>query len=112
MTYSKKVKIVLPEDTVITKYFQFKDHIFSKLHLPDNRDLVQIEHTWGDGEIMKFGFEYSDGILRIGINPLHIVRIYDRPVSKKTLEKDLLKFIGRTYGNIYDSPELLKEKEK
>ena len=73
-------KPVLPKDTSISKYFLYKGKIFENMQLPDGRVLVQIVHTWGDGEKMKYGFQYKDGISRTGINPLHIVYIYGKQV--------------------------------
>lgn len=94
MLYNKQNR-VLPKDTDITKYFLYKNFIFSRMTLPDNRVLVQIEHCWEDGEIMDFKFEYSDGIIREGINPLHIVKIYSKQPSCRILIRDLKKFCDR-----------------
>lgn len=87
---------VLPKDTNITKYFVFNDRIFADMTLPDGRHMVYREHVWSDdGEIMNFGFEYSDGIPREGFNPLHIVKLYSEPVTQEELEHDLLDFLKK-----------------
>jgi len=93
----KNNKRILPKDTNITKYFLYKNSIFSKMTLPDNRVLVQIAHCWEDGELMDFKFEYSDGIMRDGINPLQIVKLYVKQISNRTLRRDLKNF----YDNYY-----------
>lgn len=93
----KKTKRILPKNTNITTYFQYKNSIFSKMNLSDGRVLVKIVHCWDDGEPMNFGFQYSDGINRTGINPLHIVRLYDKQPSKRTLSRDLKNFYDKYY---------------
>ena len=93
-------KKVLPKDTEVSKYFEYKEKIFEKMELSDGRLLVQIVHTWGDGEIMKCGFQYKDGISRFGINPLHIVWIYGKqilPVDQRLIEDGIDIFLAE-YG--------------
>lgn len=98
----KKIKKILPENTDITTYFQYKNSIFSKMNIPDGRVLVEIVHCWDDGELMNFGFQYSDGINRNGINPLRIVRLYDKQPSKRTLNRDLKNFYDKYHHiNVY-----------
>lgn len=80
---------VLPKDTNISKYFLYEGKIFEKMTLPDGRLLIQIVHTWGDGGKMGYGFQYSDGVNRTGINPLHIVWIYGAqkyPIDQRLIE--------------------------
>ena len=64
--------------------------------LPDGRHMLYREHVWcDDGEIMNFGFEYSDGIPRQGFNPLYIVGLYPEPISQEKLESDLIDFFKK-----------------
>ena len=82
--------MILPKNTEISTYFEYNEKVFEEMKLPDGRILLQIVHTWGDGEIMKYGFQYGDGISRTGINPLHIVGIYkNQPHSIEDLEEFL-----------------------
>lgn len=85
---------ILPKDTIISKYFEYKDKIFERMMIPDGRMLVRIVHTWGDGDVMKYGFEYSDGISRTGINPLHIVKIFPYDVHISLVEDDIDVFLS------------------
>jgi len=96
---------VIPPDTIISKYFEFEGKIFEKMTLPDGRILVRIVHTWwDDGSIMEFGFQYSDGIARTGLNPLHIVGIY-KPTSSDAIQMyDIVKFLNKYGGN--DIPQM------
>ncbi len=87
-------KPVLPKDTSISKYFLYKGKIFENMQLPDGRVLVQIVHTWGDGETMKYGFQYKDGINRTGINPLHIVAIFNHQVHPMLIEDKIDIFLA------------------
>jgi len=95
---------VMPKDTNITKYFVFDGKIFSDMSLPDGRHMVMIQHVWDDGDIMKSGFEYSDGIARTGFNPLQIVGFYDYPVPPATLADDLHEFLKIYYHSVPESP--------
>ena len=92
-----KASKVLPKDTPISKYFFHDDVIFEKMALPDGRYMVQIVHTWGDGEIMDFGFQYKDGISRNGINPLHIVNIYYSEPDSLDVTVDIILFLKMYY---------------
>ena len=102
----KIIKKILPKNTSITRYFRFKNDIFSSMELPDGRFLVQIVHTWGDGEVMDYGFEYSDRIPRRGINPLHIVRVYDKKMSNSTLRRDLNRFLEKYRKSNQERPAI------
>ena len=86
---------ILPKNTEISKYFCYEDKIFEKLTLPDERVLVSIVHTWGNGEIMgaDWGFQYKDGILRRGLNPLHIVKIYYTNPTDEEFNSDIKMFL-------------------
>ena len=84
---------VLPKDTVVSKYFIHDSVIFEKMALPDGRYMVQIVHTWCDGEVMNFGFQYSDGISRTGINPLHIVNMYYSEPEDIDVTVDIIVFM-------------------
>ena len=89
-------KIVLPKNTKVSEYFEFENNIFEEMKLPDGRIMIQIVHTWGDGEIMNYGFQYKDGVTRKGINPLHIVGIYK---NKPHTTKDLRDFLNDYHNN-------------
>lgn len=98
---------ILPQDTAITHYFWYGRNImwrraFGVMALPDGRFMLHINHFWGDGEQMTFDFEFADGIRRTGLNPLHIVRIYDRLVTNRTMRKDISKFL-KNYGKLNGS---------
>lgn len=80
------MKKVLPKNTVISTYFDYKGRTFEKMDLPDRRVLIQRAHHWEDGELMEFGFQYKDGISRKGINPLHIVGIYRSDTYENVLD--------------------------
>jgi len=97
----------LPQNTEITTYFLFKNIIFSSKKLPDGRRLAQIEHTWGDGELMEFGYDFGEGAMS-GINPLHIVAIYDHKVSSSTIRRHLNKFLKTYYswGDVETNEEI------
>jgi hypothetical protein len=112
----------LPKDTAISTYFEYKGKVFEKMSLPDGRIFVRIYHTFfheeepvqqsfndgafppkptqveppqylGDG----IRFEYADGILRSGINPLHIVGIYRGTISESMIMYDVAKFLEKYY---------------
>lgn len=91
-------KKVLPKDTDKTVFFMCDDRIFSLTKLPDERQMLCIVHTWGDGEIMDFGYDHGEG-LKTGLNPLHIVRIYGEFESYKdrTLFKHCRAFLKHYY---------------
>ena len=91
------IKKILPKDTNVSKYFEYSGHIFEKMELPDGRIMIQIVHTWGDGGLMDFGFEFADGIPRTGINPLHLVGVFYRENADSTyIESHIDKFL-KTY---------------
>lgn len=100
----------LPKDTNITTYFEYKNHIFSRTLIPDGRVLLKIEHCWEDGELMGFGFSYSDGISRKGLNPLHIVKLYDNDNWViENQNKDLDAFIEKYFKQFETSSMPLNE---
>ncbi|NCU33151.1 MAG: hypothetical protein EOM23_09530 [Candidatus Moranbacteria bacterium] len=92
MDIFKKKK--LPANTNISTYVSYRGHTFEHLRIPDGRILVQKVHHWDDGELMTFGFEYSDGKARSGINPLDIVGIFEGEKDKRTSTISLAKEIA------------------
>lgn len=100
--HKKDVMKQLPKNTKITTFFEYHSSnvythgTFCLMNLPDGRILLTIVHCWDDGEIMGSGYDFGDGTQR-GLNPLHIVRIYDRQMSRRTMERDLDRFLKRYY---------------
>ena len=84
---------VLPQDTVITHYFEYRLSAYSLMKLPDGRYLLRIAHVWNDGSEMRFAFQYADDVIRTGINPLHIVKLYNNKPSPKVMISDIDKFL-------------------
>ena len=100
---NKDVMKQLPKNTELTTFFEYHSsnvnvdaRTFCLTNLPDGRILLTIVHCWDDGEIMDYGYDFGEGI-QSGINPLHIVRIYDKQMSKRTMERDLDRFLKRYY---------------
>jgi hypothetical protein len=93
----------LPKDTVVSHYFRYRGETFERMWLPDERILYQIVHHWEDGKIMKYGFGYEDGIVRTGINPLHIVGVYEVELLDCSLHKELDKFMDIYFKSDYTS---------
>jgi hypothetical protein len=97
---------VLPKNTDITTYFQYGSHVFSMTVLPDKRIMLCIEYVWDDGELMNFGFQYSDGISRKGLNPLHIIRIFNHEVEKPVILRHIRMYMNAHYPSVGScSPE-------
>lgn len=100
--HKKDVMKKLPKNTELTTYFEYHSTnarsygIFCLTNIPDGRTLLTIVHCWDDGEIMDYGYDFGEGIQR-GINPLHIVRIYDKQMSRQTMQRDLDRFLKRYY---------------
>ena len=99
---NKNVMKQLPKNTKLTTFFEYHSSnvyahgTFCLMNLPDGRILLTIVHCWDDGEIMEAGYDFGEGTQR-GLNPLHIVRIYDKQMSRRTMERDLDRFLKRYY---------------
>lgn len=101
--HKKDVMKQLPKNTKITTFFEYHSsnvkvyaRTFGLTNLPDGRILLTIVHCWDDGEIMDYSYDFGEGF-QSGLNPLHIVRIYDKQMSKRTIERDLDRFLKRYY---------------
>jgi hypothetical protein len=87
---------VLPADSEIEHFFLYKDKVFSLLHIPDGRVLLQRVHVWhDDGEIMNSGFSYSDNVTRRGLNPLSIIKLYDIMPVQEIINKDIDEYLDK-----------------
>lgn len=94
------MKRILPKDTSITTFFLHKDRAFGLTTLPDGRYLLKIVHTWYDtGEVMNFGYDHGEGTT-FGLNPLYIIKIYDKKVKASTRARHIREFLKRYTRNL------------
>lgn len=85
-------KIPIPENTEITTYFRYRNRTFGLMNLPNGKELLKIVHIWSDGEIMNFGYNLGEGD-KSDLNPLHIIKLYDKKVSRNTMLKHIRDFL-------------------
>jgi len=90
-------KKVLPKNTELTEYLFSHEKIFGLTKINDSVYLLKIVHTWGDGEIMDYGWDTGSGVNRFPTefcpNPRHIVMLFPERPSQETIDLETAEFL-------------------